>query len=68
MLPLTFADKADYDKIRPDDKISILGLKEFAPARVIILLYGYPPPRDSEIFKNIYFFKNIFSAYDFFLK
>lgn len=35
MLPLTFADKADYDKIRPDDKISILGLKEFAPARPV---------------------------------
>jgi len=31
MLPLTFADKADYDKIRPDDKISITGLTTFAP-------------------------------------
>ena len=35
MLPLTFADKADYDKVRPDDKISILGLKEFTPGKVI---------------------------------
>jgi len=29
MLALTFADKADYDKVREDDKISILGLKDF---------------------------------------
>lgn len=31
MLPLTFANPADYDKIDPTDSISILGLKTFAP-------------------------------------
>lgn len=31
MLALTFADKADYDKIREDDTIDITGLTEFAP-------------------------------------
>ncbi|KAL5258929.1 hypothetical protein ACHWQZ_G009411 [Mnemiopsis leidyi] len=31
MLPLTFADPADYDKVQPGDKISILGLTNFAP-------------------------------------
>ncbi len=31
MLPLTFADPADYDKVREDDRISILGLTSFAP-------------------------------------
>jgi len=31
MLPLTFADPADYEKVRPGDKISILGLTDFAP-------------------------------------
>jgi len=31
MLPLTFADATDYDKVRVDDRISILGLKTFAP-------------------------------------
>ena len=35
MLPLNFADKADYDKINPDDHISIVGLNEFAPGKVI---------------------------------
>merc|ERR1711878_212936 len=31
MLPLTFNDKADYEKVRPDDKVSILGLESFQP-------------------------------------
>ncbi len=31
MLALTFADKADYDKIREDDLISVSGLTTFAP-------------------------------------
>ena len=34
MLPLTFADKADYDKIRPTDKITLNDLINFAPGRV----------------------------------
>lgn len=38
LLPLTFADPADYDKICPDDKISIVGLKTFAPGKVSIIL------------------------------
>jgi len=33
MLPLTFNDKADYDKVRPDDKVSILGLETFQPGQ-----------------------------------
>ena len=31
MLALTFADKSDYEKIQEDDRIDILGLKDFAP-------------------------------------
>jgi aconitate hydratase len=31
MLGITFADPADYDKIREDDQIDIIGLTEFAP-------------------------------------
>ena len=33
MLGLTFVDHSDYDKIREGDKISILGLREFAPGK-----------------------------------
>jgi aconitate hydratase A / 2-methylisocitrate dehydratase len=31
VLPLTFVEPADYDKIREDDRIDIRGLKELAP-------------------------------------
>ncbi|XP_044731479.1 probable aconitate hydratase, mitochondrial [Chrysoperla carnea] len=35
LLPLTFANPADYDKIQPTDKISLLGLKDLAPAKPV---------------------------------
>ena len=38
MLGLTFADKADYDKIREDDIISVLGLKDFSPGKALTIL------------------------------
>merc|ERR1711981_343348 len=31
MLPLTFNNKADYELVKPDDKVSILGLETFQP-------------------------------------
>lgn len=37
MLALTFADKNDYDKVREDDKISILGLTTFSPSKNLII-------------------------------
>ncbi|MCE5331610.1 MAG: aconitate hydratase [Bacteroidales bacterium] len=37
MLALTFADKNDYDKVREDDKISILGLITFAPGKNLVI-------------------------------
>jgi len=40
VLPLTFANPADYDKIKPDDKISILGLQKFAPGKVRCFEYS----------------------------
>jgi aconitate hydratase len=38
MLALTFADKADYDKVREDDKISIRGLTSFAPGKNLTIV------------------------------
>ncbi len=32
MLPLTFADRSDYDRIGEDDRIAVRGLAELAPA------------------------------------
>eukprot|EP00296_Roombia_truncata_P007536 JP445975.1.p1 GENE.JP445975.1~~JP445975.1.p1 ORF type:complete len:434 (+),score=210.34 JP445975.1:1037-2338(+) len=37
MLPLTFADPADYDKIDPTDKVSILGLTTLTPGKPLTL-------------------------------
>jgi len=37
MLPLWFKNEADYDKIKGTDKLSILGLKEFAPGKDLSL-------------------------------
>lgn len=35
MLPFTFSDPADYDKVRPDDRVSLVGLKDLAPGKPI---------------------------------
>jgi aconitate hydratase len=37
MLALTFADKQDFNKIREDDTLSILGLSDFAPGRPLTI-------------------------------
>ena len=36
MLPLTFADPADYDKVQPSDRVSLLGLANLTPGQVCI--------------------------------
>ncbi|NUF28045.1 aconitate hydratase [Gilliamella sp. ESL0254] len=38
MLALTFVNKDDYDKIREDDKISIIGLVDFAPDKELTMI------------------------------
>lgn len=38
MLAITFANKEDYDKIREDDTIDILGLTEIAPGKQLTLV------------------------------
>ncbi len=35
LLPLTFANPADYDKVQEDDRISIVGLKDMAPGKTL---------------------------------
>nr|MBP6611344.1 aconitate hydratase [Paludibacter sp.] len=41
MLALTFADKNDYDKVREDDKISILGLGGFASGKNLQIVLNH---------------------------
>jgi aconitate hydratase len=38
MLALTFSNPADYDKVRQDDKVSILGFQSFAPGRQLTIV------------------------------
>ncbi len=38
MLALTFADKADYELIREDDKIDITGLTSFKPGKPLVIV------------------------------
>ena len=37
MLALTFKNKDDYDKVQEDDRISLTGLKDFAPGEPLTL-------------------------------
>ncbi len=41
MLALTFANKADYDKIQEDDKIDIIGLTGFAPNTTLSMVFHH---------------------------
>ncbi len=38
MLPLTFKNPADYDLIREDDRVSIIGLASFAPGKPLKMI------------------------------
>ncbi|MBV6513691.1 MAG: Aconitate hydratase A [Ignavibacteriaceae bacterium] len=52
MLPLTFANPADYDKIREDDKVSLKGLTEFAPGKQVTLVVKHSDGTTDEIKLN----------------
>ena len=41
MLGLTFRDKSDYDKIREDDTIDILGLRDFSPGKPLRIVLNH---------------------------
>lgn len=60
MLPLTFANPSDYDKIREDDKVSLLGLTEFEPGKQFTLLIKHSDGTSEEIKLNHTFNKNQF--------
>ncbi|KAI0083269.1 aconitate hydratase [Irpex rosettiformis] len=49
MLALTFVDPADYDKVRPSDKVDILGLESFAPGKNLTLVLKHEDGTKEEI-------------------
>jgi len=52
MLALTFADVADYDKIKEDDTFDILGLTTFAPGKPLTLVANHADGTNDEILLN----------------
>ena len=52
MLALTFADKADYDKIQEDDSINVLGLTTFAPNVPLKLVFTHKDGSSDEVVCN----------------
>lgn len=52
MLPLTFANPSDYDKILEDDKLSLVGLNEFAPEKQFKLVVKHNDGSSDEILLN----------------
>jgi aconitate hydratase len=52
MLALTFAYKNDYDKIREDDSIDIIGLTEFKPGKPLRIVLNHSDGSRDEILAN----------------
>ena len=52
MLPLTFSDKADYDKIRPDDHVTLNDLVNFAPGRPVVATLKHSDGSSEDITLN----------------
>ena len=58
MLPLTFANPADYDRIREDDRVSITGLASFAPAVPLRMIVRHADGTVEEMLLNHTFNEN----------
>lgn len=52
LLPFTFADRADYDRIHPADRISLVGLKELAPGKQVACLIKHESGETESILLN----------------
>ncbi|KAL5474055.1 hypothetical protein EMCRGX_G028628 [Ephydatia muelleri] len=49
MLPLTFANPADYDKVQPSDRISLVGLDRLAPGKPLKCILKHQDGKSEEI-------------------
>jgi aconitate hydratase len=52
MLPLTFVNPSDYDKIQEDDKVSIIGLSELRPGEKVKMILKHKDGSTDEIMLN----------------
>lgn len=49
MLPLTFSDPKDYDRVESTDKVSIVGLKNFSPGKPLKCILKHASGKEEEI-------------------
>ena len=49
LLPLTFENPADYDRVRETDRISILGLAQFLPGQTVTVMLHHADGTDERI-------------------
>ncbi len=52
VLGLTFVNKSDYDKIREDDSIDVVGLKDFAPGKSLGVILHHADGTTDEFLAN----------------
>ena len=52
VLPLTFADAADYDKVREDDRVSLLDLSRLSPGKPVKMVLSHGDGTKEEIMLN----------------
>jgi len=52
MLPLTFSSPADYDKVQPSDRVSLLDLKNLAPGKPVRCQLKHANGKVDEIWLN----------------
>ncbi len=52
ILPLTFNDAKDYDAIKSDDRLSIVGLKDLSPGKSLKVLVKHSDGKTQEIWCN----------------
>ena len=49
LLPLTFAKPADYDKVREDDRIDLVGLGKLAPGKPVTMVLNHKDGTKEEV-------------------
>jgi len=52
MLPLTFADKSDYDKVQPTDTVTLNDLASFAPGKQVVATLKHADGSSDDIMLN----------------
>ena len=49
VLPLTFEDPGDYDRIRADDRLSIIGLNSLTPGQPLVCVVSHDDGEEERI-------------------